>query len=94
MKNQNMKKKSKTDWARIDAMKDEEIDYSDIPPLDNKFFENAIVWKPRKKQLTIRIDSDVYDYFKSFGNKYQTRMNAILRRYMEFTQNHPKTKSS
>jgi len=75
-------------------MKDEDIDYSDIPPLDKKFFANAIVWKPRKKQLTIRIDSDVYDYFKSFGNKYQTRMNAILRRYMEFAQNHPKTKSS
>ena len=47
-----------------------------------------------KKQLTIRIDSDVYDFYKSFGNKYQTRMNAILRRYMEVTQSHPKAKAS
>lgn len=94
MKNQDMKKKSKTDWPRINAMKDKDIDYSDIPQLDAKFFEKAVIWKPRKKQLTIRIDSDVYDFYKSFGNKYQTRMNAILRRYMEVTQSHPKEKAS
>jgi len=75
-------------------MGDEDIDYSDIPALDDNFFANAIIWKPRKKQLTIRIDSDVYDFFKSLGNKYQTRMNAVLRRYMELTQEHPKQKAS
>jgi uncharacterized protein (DUF4415 family) len=61
MKNQSIRKKSKTDWPRSKAMKDENIDYSDIPSLDAKFFEKAIIWKPRKKQLTIRIDSDVYE---------------------------------
>ena len=81
-----MKKNSKTDWPRINALKDKDIDYSDIPQLDAKFFEKAVIWKPRKKQLTIRIDSDVYDFYKSFGNKYQTRMNTILRRYMRLIQ--------
>ncbi len=94
MKKQNMKKKSKTDGDRIKAMRDEDIDYSDIPALDDQFFANAIMWKPRKKQMTIRIDADVYDYFKSLGTKYQTRMNAVLRRYMELTQGHQKQKAS
>jgi uncharacterized protein (DUF4415 family) len=89
-----MKRRSKTDWDRIKTMKDEDIDYTDIPALDKKFFADAIIWKPRKKQMTIRIDSDVYDFFKKLGSKYQTRMNAVLRRYMELTQEHPKRKAS
>jgi uncharacterized protein (DUF4415 family) len=93
MKKENMKKKSKADWDRIKAMRDGDIDYSDIPQLDDNFFANAIIWKPRKKQLTIRIDADVYDFFKSLGTKYQTRMNAVLRRYMELTQGEPRSKA-
>ena len=94
MKKENMKKKSETDWDRIKAMRDRDIDYSDIPQLDDNFFANAIIWKPRKKQLTLRIDADVYDFFKSLGNKYQTRMNAVLRRYMELSQGEPRSKAS
>jgi len=94
MKKENMKKKSETDWDRIKAMRDRDIDYSDIPQLDDNFFANAIIWKPRKKQLTLRIDADVYDFFKSLGNKYQTRMNAVLRRYMELAQGEPRSKAS
>jgi hypothetical protein len=47
----NLKKKSETDWARIDAMTDEEIDFSDIPPLDDAFFERAVKVLPR-----VRVD--------------------------------------
>jgi hypothetical protein len=47
----NLKKKSETDWARIDRMTDDEIDTSDIPPLDDAFFERAIKVLPR-----VRID--------------------------------------
>ncbi len=43
-----LKKKSETDWARIDAMTDDEIDTSDIPPLDDAFFERAIKVLPRR----------------------------------------------
>lgn len=94
MKKQNMRKKSKTDWDRIKALRAGDIDYSDIPQLDDNFFANAVIWKPRKKQLTLRIDADVYDFFKSLGAKYQTRMNAVLRRYMELAQGEPRSKAS
>jgi hypothetical protein len=46
-----LKKKSETDWARVDRMTDDEIDTSDIPPLDDAFFERAIKVLPR-----VRVD--------------------------------------
>jgi uncharacterized protein (DUF4415 family) len=71
----------KSDLARIDRMSDEDIDYSDIPPLDEKFFVRVTM--PPKKQLTIRLDSDVLDWVKRHGRGYQTRINRILRVVME-----------
>ena len=50
------KKRSRTDWARIDALKGEDIDYSDIPKLGSEFFAEAIRWPGPKKQITIRLD--------------------------------------
>ena len=79
-----MKKPSRTDWDRVDAMKDEEIDTSDIPPLDEAFFAEAALRMPQAKpSITIRLDPDVLDWFKSQGQGYQTRINAVLRRYVE-----------
>ena len=80
-----MKKKSiSSDLARIDRMKDTEIDYSDIPPLDKSFLKRATTaWPPVKKQLTIRLDSDVLSWLKAHGRGYQTRINRILRVVME-----------
>ncbi len=80
-----MKKKSiKSDLARIDRMRDAEIDYSDIPALDRSFLKKATVaWPPLKKQLTIRLDADVLDWLKGHGKGYQTRINRILRVVME-----------
>ncbi|MCB2263827.1 MAG: BrnA antitoxin family protein [Candidatus Thiosymbion ectosymbiont of Robbea hypermnestra] len=78
------RKSTKSDLARLDAMRDQDIDYSDIPELDEGFFEKAAVhWPPRKKQLTIRLDGDVLDWLKRQGRGYQTRINAILRAYYE-----------
>ena len=86
-----MRKKSiKSDLKRIDAMGDENIDYSDIPALDDKFFEEArVVVSPGKQQLTLRLDADVLAWLKSQGPKYQTRINAILRAYYEAHKNDP-----
>jgi uncharacterized protein (DUF4415 family) len=65
-------------------MKDAEIDYSDIPPLDRSFFTKATAtWPPAKQQLTIRLDADVLNWLKSHGRGYQTRINRILRAAME-----------
>lgn len=78
-----MKRKSKTDWKRVDAMTDEEIDYSEIPELDEEWFDNAVWGIPTKEIMTIRIDRDVLAWFKSSGPRYQTRINALLRAYVD-----------
>jgi len=65
-------------------MRDTDIDYSDLPPLDKTFLKKATTtWPPAKKQLTIRLDADVLDWLKGHGRGYQTRINRILRVVME-----------
>jgi uncharacterized protein (DUF4415 family) len=72
--------KKSSDLARIDRMKDADIDYSGIPRLDKTFLKKATTtWPPEKKQLTIRLDADVLDWLKGHGKGYQTRINRILR---------------
>jgi uncharacterized protein (DUF4415 family) len=84
MSRKNLTGKSETDWARVDAMTDEEIDTSDIPELDETFFKNAVLWMPKpKKSISLRIDQDVLEWFKSQGKGYQTRINAVLKAYKE-----------
>lgn len=88
MKQEFTSNKSATDWARIDAMRDEDIDFSDSPELTPEMFAKAIVRRglpiaPKKVQMTLRIDSDVVDWFKAHGRGYQTQINALLRAYME-----------
>ena len=78
------RKSIKSDLARVDRMKDSEIDDSDIRFLDKSFMKSATVdWPPVKKQLTIRLDADVLDWLKGDGKGYQTRINRILRVAME-----------
>ena len=81
-------RKSQTDWKRVDALKDSKIDLSDTPELAPAMFARAVVrrgLKPavRKKLLTLRIDSDVLEWYRNQGAGYQTRINALLRAYME-----------
>jgi uncharacterized protein (DUF4415 family) len=78
------KKSIKSDLARVDRLRDAEIDYSDIPPIDRSFLKKATAaWPPVKKQLTIRLDADVLAWLKRHGRGYQTRINRILRVVME-----------
>ena len=73
-----------SDLQRVDALRDEDIDYSDIPELDTDFFRQArVVVPPGKQQLTIRLDTDVLAWLKAQGKGYQSRINAILRAYYE-----------
>ncbi len=73
-----------SDLNRIDGIEDSDIDYSDIPPLDDSFFTKATQpWPPPKQQLTIRLDADVLAWLRSQGRGYQTRINRILRAAME-----------
>lgn len=64
---------------------DDKIDYSDIPQLDDDFWDNAVrgqFYRPVKKQLSLRIDADVIAWLKEGGPGWQTRLNAYLRREM------------
>jgi uncharacterized protein (DUF4415 family) len=60
------------------------IDTSDIPELDESFWETAKLVKPLTKQaISLRVERDVLDWFKSQGKGYQSLMNAVLRSYVE-----------
>jgi uncharacterized protein (DUF4415 family) len=81
-------RKSETDWQRLDMMTDEEIDLSDCPEITPEKFAQAIVRQglpvdKNKAQVTLRIDSEVLEWFKSQGRGYQTQINSLLRAYME-----------
>jgi uncharacterized protein (DUF4415 family) len=81
-----MSKPSKTDWKRLARMGDRDIDTSDIPELDEEFFRKAEIRVPPKQPVTLRLDADVLTWFKSQGQGYQTRINKLLRSYMEAHQ--------
>ena len=75
---------SKKRLKEIEAIKDEDIDYSDIPELDESFWQRAQLQMPQpKKGVYVRLDTDVLDWLKSKGKGYQARMNAMLRALME-----------
>lgn len=78
-----MNKTSKTDWKRLAEMDDEAIDTSDIAELDENFFQKAELRVPAKQPVTLRIDEDVLVWFKAQGKGYQTRINKLLRQYMD-----------
>ena len=64
---------------------DSAIDFSDIPELTEKFWQNAVrnpFYRPVKKQLTLRLDADVIFWLRQHGRGYQTRANALLRAAM------------
>lgn len=65
-------------------MKDRNIDYSEIPPLSDAFFKEAKLRLPEPKEaITIRLDREVLVWFRKQGRGYQTRINQLLRKYME-----------
>lgn len=77
--------------AELAAEPEAEIDYSDIPPLDEAFWSRAELVRPKaKRQLTIRLDADVLDWFRTQGSGYQSRINAVLRAYVEARRSGPR----
>ena len=83
------RRRGKTDWARVDALSDREIentakaDPDAAPLLDKNWFKQAIVVLPeRKVPISLRMDREVVEWFKSRGRRYQSRMNAVLKAYV------------
>lgn len=71
--------------AALAALPDDKINYSDIPPLTEKFWKNAVrnpFYRPVKQQVTVRLDADVIAWLRREGGGYQTRLNLLLRSAM------------
>lgn len=73
----------KTDIARLDAMTDAEVEAGAAGEGDFDWAHAEIGIPEPKQQLTVRFDADVVDWFKAQGRGYQTRMNAVLRRFVD-----------
>jgi uncharacterized protein (DUF4415 family) len=89
LKSMRARGESKTDWVRFEAKSEEQLeqdiaddpDYRDVP---DDWYKNATLVIPTsKKMLSLRLDSDILDWFKQQGPGYQTRINAVLRAYAE-----------
>lgn len=79
-----MNKNTKTNLDRFDAMTDDMIDTSDIPPLTEEFFASAKWRMPKNKvKLTVEIEPEVAQWFKSQGEHYQEFLAAALRIYAQ-----------
>jgi len=77
--------KQKRELAKLASMPDSSIDLSDIPEATEKFWKNAVRnpwYRPRKQQVTLRIDADVLAWLRDGGKGYQSRLNALLRNAM------------
>jgi uncharacterized protein (DUF4415 family) len=77
----------KAELEALAALPDSEIDTTDIPPV--KDWSGAIrgaFYRPIKKPLSLRLDADIVDWFQRQGSGYQTRINAVLREYVERQQ--------
>lgn len=75
----------------LQALPDNQIDYSDAPSAMPEEWRDAVVgkfYRPIKQQLTLRIDADVVDWFKRQGKGYQTRINELLRDVMKKEAKH------
>ena len=88
MRKKAISSKSGTDWNRLRKLTDDQVDSSDIPMITPSQFAKAVVrrgLKPvdSKSQVTLRIDKDVLDWFRKQGRGYQTRINALLRAYVD-----------
>ena len=89
MKKSSSSKASKTNPKRVRAMKDSDIDLSEEhPEADPKHIAKGVVRRglrpaPAKKSISIRVDEDVLEWYKSQGPGYQTRINAVLRAFKD-----------
>lgn len=79
-----LKRPSATNWGKVEAMTDKEINTSNIPPLDDAFFANARLRLPKGKvPIVLSVDADVMEWFKAQGDEYSKLLNAALRIYAE-----------
>jgi uncharacterized protein (DUF4415 family) len=79
-----MNNSSETNWEMIEAMSDETIDRSELPPLDDSFFSRA-TWRMPAPTVTVtmQLEPSLLAWFQELGGDYEQRMVAALRIYAE-----------
>ena len=90
------RKRGRTDFERLKNLTDKEIEAAIASDPDSDFPLDESEWEivvPQKKPVSIRLDEDVLDFFKSSGPRYQTRINEVLRTYMRVQKAKEKVKS-
>jgi uncharacterized protein (DUF4415 family) len=91
MSRKDLNSTSRTNWAALESKSEENIDYSDIPPLTADFFERATLRIPADQAHNlVQLDTDVNQWFQAQGEQYKTLINNVLRQYIERsnTQHH------
>jgi uncharacterized protein (DUF4415 family) len=85
MNNKSILSKSETDWARIDAMTDADIDLSDCPEVTPEMFAGAVVRRSanNRAKVTVTIDRDVLEWFQAQGDRADLQMALALKIYAE-----------
>jgi uncharacterized protein (DUF4415 family) len=82
-----MNNTSKTNWDKVDALTEAEIDTSDIPPLSEEFFTKSRWWKPMSSlDVIVQVDPNTLAWFQSQGEDYEQKMAAALRIYAQAHQ--------
>jgi uncharacterized protein (DUF4415 family) len=84
MSKKDLNSTSRTNWAALESRSEENIDYSDIPPLTDDFFERAALRIPADQAHNlVQLDPDVKQWFQAQGEQYKTLINNVLRQYIE-----------
>jgi uncharacterized protein (DUF4415 family) len=80
-----MAERERAELERLAVMPDSAIDYTDAPAMKAlpRHVHVGRFYRPLKQQISLRVDADVLAWFRSHGKKYQTYMNAVLRREMQ-----------
>ena len=79
---------SSTNWEALESKSEENIDYSDIPPLTDAFFERSTLRIPADRANNlVQLDPDVKQWFEAQGEQYKTLINKVLRQYIESNKN-------
>lgn len=87
MNEKDLNKRSATNWERLAAMPDEEIDTAGVPPLNESFFKNAKMRMPKHKEtVLVSVDAEVLAWFRRQDGDFQSRVNAALKIYAEAHQ--------
>jgi uncharacterized protein (DUF4415 family) len=78
-----MSNSSRTDWEALERMRDDEIDYSDIPPLGKESFGSAeLRISAAEAERMVKLDPDVLAWFQSKGSDYRSLINSVLREHI------------